>query len=196
MSITDERDSTVAPATAPKKRRWRRRFKIAAIAIALLVIAFRVVMIFALPAVLSRVARYYDLDIQCQRESLAMMGGNMGLYGVKVYPRGGGDPIFTADYVHGEIVPWELLKGKLHVLRAEADGVDLTLQRTSDGRIPLLEKIASRPTTQPASPTAQPTSIDFTSPLILEALRLNKVRAHLRDDAVSPKLDAQLDMDV
>src|SRR5581483_7662444 len=103
MSVMDESDSIPqqAPA-APTKRRWRRRMKITAIALLLTAILLRVVMAFALPAVLSRVAKFYDLDIQCQRQSLALVGGNMGLWGVKVYPRGGGDPLFVADYVHGE----------------------------------------------------------------------------------------------
>src|SRR5437660_12818022 len=39
--------------------------------------------------------------------------------------------------------------------------------RRSEDRYTQLEKIASRPTTQPASPTAQPTSTEFGSQLIL-----------------------------
>ena len=70
------------------------------------------------------------------------------------------------------------------------------MQCTADGHVPLLEKIASHATTQPGPNAASPSQIDFTSPLTVEALWLNKVCAEIKDDAVSPKLDASLTMDL
>ena len=196
MSMPDEPTPSDAPVTAPKKGRWRRRIRNLVVIVAFTAIGMRVLMIFALPTVISRVAKFYDLDIQCKRQTLALFGGDMGLWDVKVILRGGGDPLLAADYIHGEIVPWRLLTGKLHVVRAEADGVELTVQRTSDGRIPLLERIASHASKQPTSANPEVASLNFTSPLVLEALRLNKVQTHIKDDAVSPPLDTQFQTDI
>src|SRR2546425_8881271 len=83
MSFADVQDDLETEAGAPSPRRWRRRFKIAAILLIVLAIGLRIGMIFALPAVLSRVAAFYGFDIQCQRQSLAVMGGHLGLWGVE-----------------------------------------------------------------------------------------------------------------
>ena len=195
MSVGDTQDQAPGAGPAPKKHPWRRRIKIFLLTVIVISFVLRITMIFALPLVLLRVGRFYGIDIKSTRQSLAIMGGQAALYNVKIYPKGGGDLLFAADYVHGEIIPWRLLTGKLHVLRAEADGVDLIVLRTSDGRIPLLEQLASRQTA-PSKATSTPTQIDFTSPLNVEALRLNRVRAQICDDAVTPRLDTSFTMDL
>src|SRR5947207_1399978 len=164
MSVGDTQDQAPGAGPAPKKHPWRRRIKITALTVIVISFVLRITMIFALPLVISRVGRFYGIDIKSNRQSLAIMGGQAALWNVKIYAKGGGDLLFAADYVHGEIIPWKLLVGKLDVLRAEADGVDLIVLRTSDGRIPLLEQLASRPAT-PSKATNTPREIDFTSPL-------------------------------
>src|SRR4051794_32923839 len=195
MSGVDTTEATQGAGQTPAPRRWRRRIKITAITVIVVALVLRIVMIFVLPAVISRVGGFYGLDIKSDRQSLAVIGGRAELWNVKIYPKGSGDLLFAADYVHGEILPWKLLVGKLHVLRAEADGVNLIVLRTSDGRIPLLEQLASRRASTPA-PSNAPAQIDFTSPLIVEALRFTKVRAQIVDDAVTPRLDTSFTMDL
>ena len=196
---TDDAMDHAAPTPAankPARHRWRRRLKIAAYVLLLGVLLMRILTIFALPIVLAKVAGYYNLDIKYDRQTLALLGGHAGLWNVRIYPKGGGEPLLTSEYMQGDIVPWRLLTGKLYVIRAEADAVDLVIERTADGRVPLLQQLASMRSAQVAAANAQPQAIDFTSPLRIEALRLNKIDAHLRDKAIQPPLDTSFAMDL
>src|SRR4051812_48740616 len=98
-------------ASTKKPKSWKRRLKIAFFTLLTCVFVLRIIVILALPAVLAKVASFYDLDLKYDRASLALIGGNAALTNVKVYARSGGEPIFTADYLHGEILPFELLTG-------------------------------------------------------------------------------------
>ena len=79
----------------------------------------------------------------------------------------------------------------------EADGVELTLQRNPDGTIPLLKRLLSGPKTPPPAKTQNKiTKIDLAPPVTLDALRLSHVKTHVIDLAVSPSLDAEVEMNL
>ncbi len=187
-----------AGAKRPKKKgRWRRRIGIAVVVLLVLALGLRVAVNLAFPTVLAKVAGYYDLDCSYERLQLNVLGGDVGLWHLTVNPKTAngaaidGGPLVHAEYVRGNIAPLKLLVGKLEVWRVEADGVELNVERTADGRIPALEKLlAARPAPAPAAkPAAGPTQIDLTPPLRVDALRLQHVRARVRDRAVSPPFD-------
>lgn len=200
---TNEPTSSTTPPSPsreqkPAKGKWRRRVRRTLITLVLIVLALRIALFFAIRPVLHKVAAAYNLDISFGRQEMTLQAADVGFWYIKVTPKSGGAPIFAVDYIRGRISPWELLKGHLYVYRAEADGVDLTLERTKDGRLPALEQImASHSATPAAAPTTQPEKpLDFTSPLQVEAFRLQHVRAHIRDETVEPPLEALLAMDV
>jgi uncharacterized protein involved in outer membrane biogenesis len=189
---------TQAPPTPEKKpRKWRRRITRTLIVILLLALALRVGLFYAIRPVLRKVAAAYNVDITFDRQEVTLAAADVGFNYIKVTPRGGGAPLLQTDYLRGHISLWELLHGRLHVYRAEADGVDLTLERNADGRIPLLEQLTSGKTSPPPPKETEPGKpIEFKSPLTLEAFRLHHVHMKLRDASVSPALEALLAMDV
>jgi hypothetical protein len=166
-----------------------------------LVVIVRLIVFVAIGPVLRRVGAAYGFDITYRTQELTTLGGDVGLWYFKVAPKSGGEPILAIDYLRGNISVVELLKGRLLVRRAEADGVDLRLERNADGHIPLLDQfLAAAATPTSASVTsatpAKPFQIDFTSPLSIQAFRLQHVRAKIRDAAVKPEFLATVAMDV
>lgn len=182
-------ESSKAKADRPKRSRgdrWRRRVLWVLLILIGLIIAVRLTVRWTVPAVLSKAAAPYNLDVRYDRMQFHMLGGDVGLWNVRIVPHGAPDtvePILHADYVRGDISLLALLKGGLHVLRAEVDGADMLLERTADGRIPLLDRWNALPPSPPL------TKIDFTPPLVIEALRLHKVKTRIRDAYVNPPTD-------
>jgi hypothetical protein len=196
--MSDSTDNAPASSSASKKPRrpWRSKLWRAFLVVLTLALALRVILFFAIAPVMRKVAAAYGFDVSFQRQELTLLGGDVGLWGLKVIPSNGAEPVFNADYIRGYISVYELLKARLRVLRAEADGVDLSIERTADGRIPLLEQIlqATR-SARPKAPTPEK-PLDFTSPLHVEAFRLQHVNARLKDAAVVPPVQAVVAMDV
>jgi hypothetical protein len=183
-------------AEKPKRsrgQRWRRRAIWVLLIGVGLIVALRLTVRWTLPAALSKAAAPYDLDVRYDRLQFHMLGGDIGLWNVRIVPHGAPDDaeaILHADYVRGDISILALLKGRLHVLRAEVDAADMLLERTADGRIPLLDRLNALPPSPPM------TKIDFTPPLVVEALRLHKVKTRVRDAYVSPPTDQILWLDL
>ena len=187
------------------KGRWRKRFVRLVVVLALLALILRVAVYYALPKVLAKVGAAYDLDIRFERQEMTLLGGDAGLWHVTIAPKGGGEPLLKADYLRGDLSTLALLRGRLHVMRLEADGVQVSVERTADGRIPVLEKLLAGGTSAPGA-TGAPApkekeakgdeAIAFDAPLRIDAVRLQKVRATIRDQAVSPALNATLAMDM
>jgi hypothetical protein len=187
------------PQAISRARRWRLRIQRIVLLLLVLAVVMRIVVFFALGPVMRKVAAAYGYDISFQRQELTLLGGDVGLWYVKVTPKSGGPPVLQTDYLRGSISTIELLKGRLFVERAEADGVDLIIERTAQGRIPLLEQFLTAPassTLAAGTQPSQPGQMNFTSPLKVEAFRLQHVRATIRDAAVTPSLEAVVAMDV
>jgi hypothetical protein len=189
-----------APTVRPKnKARWRRRLLWTLGVLVVGLLALRVALMFALPSVLRGAASAYGLNCEYERSQLGLLSGDAELWHVKLTPKDGAspEPIAATEYCRINLSPLMLLRGRLVVWRVEADGVDVTVERTADGRIPLLDRIASTSTTAPPpDKLSAPSSIDLTPPLRIDALRLTQVNARLRDHYVSPPVEADVLLDV
>jgi len=192
-----------APAEKPvrKRRSWRRRILITLSVLLILAAGSRLLVHFLLPVVLQKVAASYDLNCTYERLELSTLGGDAALWHLKITPKSGGDSIVEADYVRGNISTLNLLRGRLVVWRAEADGTRMLIDREADGRIPLLDKFlnpsgaSTAASAAPAPGTNDPTApLSLESPLRIDALRVSRVQARVRDRSVTPNLDADVTM--
>ncbi|MDB5328321.1 MAG: hypothetical protein JWM57_3890, partial [Phycisphaerales bacterium] len=193
-------DPKATPEAKPQKakrprRTWKQRFKILVLILLIGVCIFRIALNVLLPTVIDKVAGMFGLQVGYQRLNLGLLGGTAHIWGLHVVPSEGGDPIAVCDYIEGNLSPFELLRGRLVVYRAEVDGVALTVERAADGSIPLLQKFAAAQSksaapvvaTKPTGP-AKPMSLD--APLRIDAIRLSHVTAKLRDRSVTPMFEA------
>jgi Domain of Unknown Function (DUF748) len=198
MTVPDP--ASTPPSKTPRtdrKRRWRWRIILGLIVLICLTFVVRFLLSVLLPTVLNKVAKTYDLACSYDRLDLSLIGGTAAIWNLEVTPKEGGDPIFHADYCQGDISLYNLLKGRLVVYRVAADGVDMTVERTADGKIPLLARFASSSPAKPAPvSTNEPRPFTLEAPLRVDALRLQHVRARFHDEFVKPELDARLALDL
>ncbi len=197
MTTTPE-STPSQPKPAKKPGRWRRRSIRILVIVVILTLAARIFVPLLLPTVLRKAAGLYGMNCYYDRLELNLLSGDAGIWGLEFRPKEGGDPILTADYCHGNIAVLKLLRGRLDVWRIEADTVEINIDRTADGRIPLLDRFINGRSAAPAPapPSSTVRSIDLTSPLRVDALRLNHIRVHLHDQSVKPTLDTTLAMDI
>lgn len=180
-----------------KALRWKRRIRDLALILIGVALLARLVVSVMLPIVLNGVARAYHLKCQYDRLDLSILGGNAQIWNVRLVPEEGGEPVVRAEYGQGDISLLDLLRGRLVVYRLEADGVELTIERTADGHMPILARFlpSSSSSSAPVFPGTE-SLIDLQAPLRIDALRLQHVRARFHDQFVSPELDAQLALDL
>ncbi|MGC4030566.1 MAG: DUF748 domain-containing protein [Tepidisphaeraceae bacterium] len=182
----------------PKKKRrtWRQRIRLTILALLILAFCFRIALNFLLPTVINRIAAMYDLEVGYDRLSLSMLGGNAQIWGLKVRPANGGEPILQGEYLQGDIQPLELFRGRLVAYRAEVDGLVVAVDREADGSIPLINRFVAQQQKQASPPPAvapgTPQPIKLESPLIVEAVRLNHVTVRLHDKSVTPAFEGMV----
>jgi Domain of Unknown Function (DUF748) len=183
-----------------KPGRWRRRTIFGLFLFIILVLILRIAVNLVLPGVLNKVARSYKLTCHYDRLELSLLGADAAIYNLEFLPEGGGDPVLRTDYCQGDLSLYNLFRGRLVVYRVAADGVDLTIERTPDGRFPLLARFTSNnsPASKAAAPAAKtpPGPIDLNPPLRIDAVRLTHVRARFHDESIHPELDARLALDL
>ncbi len=194
--------SSPAPTEPTKKTkkpgRWRRRAWYAFWIILALAIVLRLIIIFAFPVVLRKVAAHYGFDCTYERTEIYLIDSDMGVWHLKITPKSGGDPLLDAEYCRADVSALNLLRGRLVVRRVEADGVDINVGRNEKGEFPALQSFLQSPhtaaaTTQKTAATSNNQSLSLDSPLKIDALRLNHVRTRLRDRSVKPPTDATLE---
>jgi uncharacterized protein involved in outer membrane biogenesis len=176
---------------------WGRRIRKWIYILLGIAVAFRIILFFALYPVLAKVAEAYGFSATYDRQELTLLGGDVGLWGLRITPSTGGEPVFSADYLRGNISTLALLEGRLWVRRAEVDGCEIVLERTADGHIPLLEHlVSSTPAPTPSTIPTGPLSLYFNPSLTVEAFRLQHVRTRILDERVQPTFDATVATDV
>ena len=199
MTQSESGESKKIEKPVKKPRWWRRKSAIVLFVLVGLAVIFRIALVLLLPEVMNKVAGTCKLQCHYDRLDLSLTGGTAAMWGFELLPQEGGDPILRADYLQGDISVLALFRGRLVVYRAAADGVDATFEREADGHIPLLDRFASSgsPAPQPkATPTTNTSApIDLKPPLRIDALRLEHVRARVRDLSVNPQIDARLALD-
>ena len=186
-----------APTPRPKlnrRQKWYRRTRRTLVGLIVAAVLLRVALALLLPTALRKAAEFYGLDFEYGRAKLGLTGGYAGLWDVVVTPKEGGEPVFKAQYCGANISIWALLHGQLIVWRVDADGVELNLERTGDGRILILEKLATAPAKakQAAQAKAPGKVVDLTAPLQVEAFRLTRMQANISDLSVSPAFKAMI----
>jgi hypothetical protein len=184
-----------------RARKWRRRLSLVVVVLLAMSLVSRLVLIFILPPVLRHVAHGYGLTAQYEHMELYLLDGDVGIWHFSLSPIEGGDPLVQSEYARCDVSVLDLLRGRLSLRRLEAEGIDVLIERKSDGTIPLLQRIAanlSAQTTTAAAPASSttPQEIDLTSPLKIDAFRLTSVRARIRDSAVTPKLDTMVELNI
>lgn len=197
-------DSANKPApTTRKPRSWKRRIVVTLILFIAFTLILRASLGLLLPMVLRKIASGYDLDCTYERSELMLLSGDAGLWHLAFAPKGGGEPVLKLDYVRGNISVLSLLTGHLDVWRMEADGVKVLVERTADGKIPMLDKVlAVRADLLPAAApgaTTTPASnkpINLSPPLKLDAFRLSQVQVAFIDRTLSPPLETTLSMNM
>jgi Domain of Unknown Function (DUF748) len=184
-----------------RREKWRRRFFITIAALLLVALSFRLVLHALFPYVLDRVARGYGLSATYDKLDLQMLGGDVGMWGLRFTPVEGGEPAIRSSYCRGAISIWRLFRLQLHVERVEAEDAEVVLQRLPDGTMPLVEKLLAATSTNPTAPTAsaaststEPMSLD--APLRIDTLRLQNARARFRDGMTVPETDVTLQLDL
>ncbi len=185
-----ERPKGSGSAQEARRPRWRRRIKRVLLALLVLLVVLRISLVFIVPVVLRKAAGAYGLTCTYDRLDMNLLATDVGLWRLALTPRAGGVPVVSVEYVRGDVSPFALLRGRLHVRRAVADGVELVLDRDADGSIPWLAPLlsgGSRP--QPAKSEGP---LKLSSPLGVDAFRLANIRARFRDRSVAPALDASV----
>ncbi len=198
--------------------RLRRGLLWSLVTLVVLVTIFRVTLPWIVPSVLRKVASGYGLSCQYERLELSLLGGDAGLWNLKLSPIEGGDPLITAEYSRLLLSPWSLLRGRLYLYRVESDGGQVLIDRDEQGRIALLERLlpgsaanattkapASSGTTSGTTPTGTSGgtsgrtsggAVKLEAPLRIDALRVQRLVLHVRDRSVLPKVDTQIALDV
>src|SRR3954454_22325617 len=134
----------------PRRRKWLRRVSITAAVLLGLVLVLRVAIMFAFPVALRKTAALYGLNCSYERVEFSALGGDAGLWHLTLTPKEGGEPVLQSEYVRGHISTLALLRGRLDVRRVEADGVVLNVDRTADGRVPLIDRFLGNRQAKPA----------------------------------------------
>src|SRR5204863_4436577 len=164
--------------------KWRRRFRRLAIVLVVGVLLFRLALSILLPTVIHKTARSFGFDLSYGRLDLNLLGTQAGIWDVTLRAKDRPDNIVHADYGFANISSLALFKLKLRAYRLEVDGMQVAVVRKPDGTIPLIEQLAAALKSKQPPPPAEP--LRFDSPLAVEAVRINHVKASVRDESVSP----------
>ena len=192
---------TAAPARKPRRRLWRflRRTTLVVLILAVLV---RIALPFALPWLVDLVARGAGITVRWDSLSLSILAGDVQIQGLEVHERDDqgrprGEALLRVDLIAVDLLTTHLLSGEVHVALAEVDGVDARLERDTDGHIAGAGIFA--PAAQAAAPavddaaSASNAPLDLRLPAIVDVLRVQHLRIHVRDHAAGAALDTWIE---
>lgn len=178
-------------------RKWRRRIIVFLVVVIALAFLIRAAVPILLPTVMTKVAATFGLKAEYDDMDLYAAGGDVGLWNLRITPLSGGEPILRMAYCRASISPLALLKGRLDIRRVEADDAGIVIERTADGKIPVLEQVlgvAQWRVEQALPAESEPLSLD--PPFKVDVIRLQNARARLRDQLMKPATDVSFHMDL
>ena len=121
-----------------KKKPGARRRRLVRIVVALFLVglALRISLWIALPTILDSASRRYGLGVRVRGSQPDVADG--GPRDVASHPdsAGGDAPILDAEYTRADVSVSALFAGDLVFRRLEVDGIDLVVDRASDGSFP------------------------------------------------------------
>ena len=174
-------------------QKWTRRALVVIVTVLLIGLAIRIAVPILFPRVLSAVANSYGFEATYDNLDFYIFGGDVGLWNLKITPKGGAEPALQTQYCRGNISVIALLQGRLLVRRAEADAAVVTVERAADGSIPLMQRLQSAgKSIGTGSGGKQP--IHLEPPLRIDVLRLQNAEAHFRDKSVEPTVDITISL--
>ena len=194
-------DIEMTPAAEKPRRRWRKT-KIALTILVLLALGARFGGVAAVPGVLDGVVREHGYSAKIGELDLSVSTGQLDLWNLELRDLDASEdsvPLVHLEYVTLDVDVSALASGELIVHRAELDGLDLHLERSSDGEwnfARLLDGLAgeseaSEDEVEPEDEKSEePLSLD--SPLLLAALRAQHVFVHVKDETVEPPFESRL----
>jgi hypothetical protein len=172
--------------------------RIAVIGAILLSIA-RIWLSLSLPWVLQKVASGYGLRASYDRLDLTLLELDVELWQLEVLDDATNAEVVRVEYCRADVSIVDLFFGRLVVRRVEVDGLDAHIERDENGRIVLLARFASDESLPPVEewpPLPEPRPIEFSLPLELQALRIQRVHARITDRNVDPPIDTRIDVDL
>lgn len=194
------------PPKAPTvKASWRRRVGRALLVLVVLVVVSRVALALALPWLLGRVARLAGLDATVEQATLRILDGSLTLRGVVVREPSAvkgerGAELASLEFLQAHVALEDLWHGRLHLLRADVDGLRGRFVRDASGRWnwPFFHPPADSESVTPVKlPADEGFSLeDFDSFLTIDEVRIRNVRVRYDDAALTPpvSVDAWLDL--
>ena len=99
-------------------------------------------LVWLLPPAINKAAGRFGLECHYDKLDMSLLGGDFGIWHVKVTPIGSDKALAAADYCRLDVSTLALLRGEIHVNRLEADGADVDIERDADGSIPLLVRFS------------------------------------------------------
>ncbi len=209
-------DGSGAPPSSPqgpdgragRRRRWLRRTGWIAMAVLSVLAAFRIAVWISLPWLLNRTVQPYGLASSYERLSLSLLTMDMEARHLVLTAKDVPEPLADMEYFRAHVSPWSLAVGRLLIYRVEVDGMEVMLLRNSEGTWRGCEGMVSLLTRRPepvrrAAPQAgdqkqRPATLltSLRPPLDLEGLSLHHLVVRFRDEAVSPAVEARLDVNI
>src|SRR4051794_35896597 len=86
-----------------RREKWRRRFFVLVTTLALISLLVRAAAHAIFPIVLDRIAGTYGLHADYDKLDLSVLGGDVGIWGLRFTPVDGGKPVVTSAYCRGAI---------------------------------------------------------------------------------------------
>ena len=209
-AVTGEPTATPpGPAVTSGRSRWWSRPVgwIALVALAV-VLALRIALWLSLPWLLNRTVEPYGLRCTYERLTLSLLTTDMEIRHLVLTAKDVSEPLADMEYCRAHVSVWSLAARRLVVYRVEVDGMEVMLLRDAQGTWRGLEgliRLVARQSQPPPTATSQghdsgqqlpPSLTNLRPPLDLEGLSLHHLLVRFRDEAVSPPVEARLDMNL
>ncbi|MCY2959104.1 MAG: DUF748 domain-containing protein [Planctomycetota bacterium] len=184
-------------AANPRRTRWA----LFCLRTALVLVAGRLLLAAIVPFAVERVGRAYGFDVAWSRFRVHYLRGALELDGLSVAVRSAeGEPAkapwLRVEGARVDLALLDLLRGDLRVQRAEFSGTDLVLERRADRSMPLLAAIEAALASETPKEPERPKPISFAPPVRVDALRVESLRVHVRDEVAWTGHPWQFDVDV
>jgi hypothetical protein len=186
--VSEAAQAAADEAGAPRRSRWRRRLAVAAAALVVLAVAFRVALPFAVERAVPALAERFGFAASVANVDFALLAGHVSIEGLSVAPQAKTSAGAAAPRLLGlgrlfVNLEWlRLLRGEVEVAELLLEKPELALVRAADGYIelPALPPSAEPETAPEPAPEAEPAE---PLPIRVKSLSIRDTAFHLVDAA-------------